>query len=429
MEIDILGIERAVIGVLRPGVGVTGGDADHGVGLGQLVHNALVQITGGEARVAGAKRQVHHIAVQQNGVLDGGHVVGVVRAAGLAEDLHDDELGVGRGANHKGGFHGGHIALTLRHIPVGGGDARHMGAVTALAVVVMGHVQIPVNVVVGEGNFVGQMQDIRRQGIVLLEDAVPIVVALVNVKLGQNGSDLLFIQQAQGVHVRLRGHAGGLGVVGHGVQVSAIVHSLMVCIQAGVNDGHPGTGAGVAGGPDGAGPSHGGGGAVVRLSGALFRLARLILGFQNHFGNAPGGFDLFDVPVAHVGGDDVARQSQVPGHVQLGADGRGNPVRHGLLVGNQALPVGLGALVGGQAHGGIALVQHRRLFQNNGHAHHVVLIRFLLGAFLCRTLLQRQVCRHAVWGSLLKSDGSLPAPAGIYSRRQAQKQAQHQQHR
>ena len=83
VEIDILGIERAVIGVLRPGVGVTGGDADHGVGLGQLVHNALVQITGGEARVAGAKRQVHHIAVQQNGVLDGGHVVGVVRAAGL----------------------------------------------------------------------------------------------------------------------------------------------------------------------------------------------------------------------------------------------------------------------------------------------------------------------------------------------------------
>lgn len=195
----------------------------------------------------------------------------------------------------------------------------------------------------------------------------------------------------------------------------------MIRIQAGVNDGHPGTGAGVAGGPDGAGPSHGGGGTVVGLNGALFRLARLILGFQNHFGNAPGGFNLFDVPAAHVGGDDVARQSQVPGHVQLGADGRGNPVRHGLLVGNQALPVGLSALVGGQAHGGVALSQHRRLFQNNGYTHHVVLIRLLFGAFLYLPLLQRQVCRHAVWGSLLEGDSSLPAPAGIYSRRQAQK--------
>ena len=62
------------------------------------------------------------------------------------------------------------------------------------------------------------------------------------------------------------------------------IHGLMIRIQAGVNDGHPGTGAGVAGGPDGAGPSHGGGGTVVGLNGALFRLARLILGFQNHFG-------------------------------------------------------------------------------------------------------------------------------------------------
>ena len=304
-----------------------------------------------------------------------------------------------------------------------------MGAVTALLIVVMGHVQIPVNVVVGVGNLVVQMQDVRSEGFVLLEDAIHIVVPFVDVQLRQDGGDLLFIQQAQGGHVVLRSHAGSLGVVGHGVQVSTIVHRLMIRIQAGVDDGHPGTGAGVAGGPDGAGPGHGGGSAVVRLSGALFRLTRLILGFQNHAGNAPGGFDLFDVPVAHVGGDDVARQSQVPGHVQLRANGSGNPVRYGLLVGNQALPVGLSALVGGQAHGGVSLIQHRRLFQNNGHTHYVVLIRFLLGAFLYRTLLQRQVCGHAVWGSLLKSDGSLPAPAGIYSRRQAQKQAQHQQHR
>ena len=181
VEVHILGIERAVVGVLRPGAVVSGGHADHGIALGQLIQDFLIVGAGGKAGTAGAQGQIHHVAVQQNGILNGGHIVGVVGATGFSKDLHDNQLGVGSSAHHKGGFHGGNVAIALGDIAVGCGDARHMGAVAALTVIVMGHVQVPVNVVVGEGHLVGQMEYIGCQGVVLLENIVHVVIALIDV--------------------------------------------------------------------------------------------------------------------------------------------------------------------------------------------------------------------------------------------------------
>src|SRR5699024_7796380 len=99
----------------------------------------LVCTVGGHTGGGGTQRQVHGIAAQNDRVFNGGHIVGIIRAAGLAEDLHDNDLGIGRVAHYAHRVHGRDIVVAGLHQTVRHRDAGHVGAVLAGAVVVMGH--------------------------------------------------------------------------------------------------------------------------------------------------------------------------------------------------------------------------------------------------------------------------------------------------
>ena len=99
--VGILGKQQAVDGVLSPVAGVACRNAYNGVRLVQRIHDIVeVRLAGGrEADRRGAKGQVDAVAVQNDGILDGGDVVIGIGAAVLAEHLHNDDLRIGRNAD------------------------------------------------------------------------------------------------------------------------------------------------------------------------------------------------------------------------------------------------------------------------------------------------------------------------------------------
>ena len=61
--------------VIGPVAGISGGDHHDRVALRQPVHHLLICLAPGEAGRCGTQRQVHRIRTQNNGVLNGGHIV------------------------------------------------------------------------------------------------------------------------------------------------------------------------------------------------------------------------------------------------------------------------------------------------------------------------------------------------------------------
>ena len=89
----------------------------------------------------GAQRHIDRMGTQHDGVLQGGEDVVKECTAGGTKDLHDQQPGIGGHADHGGGIQA-----------VGGSDARNMGAMVALIVIVVGDIQVPIHIVEGKGN-------------------------------------------------------------------------------------------------------------------------------------------------------------------------------------------------------------------------------------------------------------------------------------
>ena len=161
MQIDIIVIQFRSH-KLRQRVGVARGDRDDCFGVvltvRQLIHDILIGIGVCPALGPGTKGKVHGIALEDKGVLDGRHIVRIIRAAGRSKDLHDQQLRIRRHADSMHVRGSIHVGIAALDIPVRSSDARHMGTVLTLRIVQMRNGRIPVHVVVSVGNFCGNIR-------------------------------------------------------------------------------------------------------------------------------------------------------------------------------------------------------------------------------------------------------------------------------
>ena len=363
---DALGVGIGIGGVLEPVAGVTGGHGNDHTAVDNSLQDGLVLGVrlAGIAGVAAAQRQVGGIAAQDHSVLDGCHVIGVVSAAALTEDLHGVHLGIRGNTLGQGGIQSGSEGTVgLLNVAVAGGNTGDVGTVVTLFVVVVGDVQIGVNVVEAEGDLGADIQVGGLQVAVLLE-----------------GVELLQLVSV------IRSGDGGNAQTLDSVAVGSAVEGGMIRIRAGIDDGHLGACAGVTVSPGNAGADHGGGGSHVGVGSlGLLDHARLILRLDQDGINALDLLDLLDLAILNVGGDDVGGQGQIPNHIQrLAVQGLlGDGLGHLILLGFQLVAI-LHRLFAarGDVGRGKALVQGGGVAQHDGDADHVRVGILLLGFFL-----------------------------------------------
>ena len=465
------GVGAALVGVhhvvgqiiVGPVAGVACGGTHDDAGAGQALHQTIDVggvgggdlMGGGEAGVGAAQGQVDAGAAQQHGILGGGHVVGGISAAGGAEDLHGDDLGVGSNAGDANQLSGLGIVTGLQGVQqsgdvllvhlavgvqvggvqvlglaaqdhmihqqlgivqaglavavqvaelvngdeaVGGGDTGDVGAVGTHVVEVVADVQIAVHIVEVEGHLGVAVQLLGGQA----------REALAHVQVGQDLGDVVSIDQAQGLHVCIQLHAGSGGILGQGVLEALGGEGLVIGVRAGVNDSDGGACTVVAVGVLGhIGTGHLLGHDVVLL-GSLGMVDSLQIDALNAFDTG----DLLDVAVADVGGDGVGNQGQVPDHVQLLAlqgllgDGGSDLILPGLQLG----AVGNGVGVGQEALAGLDLADGGLALQDDGHADHVGVGVVLLVLVLDDGLIPDEISADGI--ELLEGDillGSLNA--------------------
>ena len=323
-----LGIGIAIGGILKPASGVARGHRNDGAALDDVLQNRLKGCIGitGETGVAAAERQVHGVCAENNGILNGYHVVGIIGAAALAEDLHGEHLCIRCDALRQNvcAVQRADIgAVTVRNIAVARRDTGDMGAMVALGIVVMGDIQIVVSIVVAEGDLRVDIQIRSAQCLIGLNRS------LVDVQLLQFGSDVRHI------------HRGDAAVL-HRVGVGIGIQRGMVYVRAGIDDGDLAAGAGVARGPGGSGADHLAGGRHVRIGCfGLVDHTGFILGLDENLLDACDLLNLFDLAVFYIGRDDVGSQSQVPDNVQRFAAQRlfGDDASQFLLLALQLLTV------------------------------------------------------------------------------------------
>ena len=351
-----VGIHRGVLRGVVPEAAVAHGDrADHAV-LNELVHDRFIAVGEAEAGSAGAQRQVRGIAAEDDGVLNGGHVVGVVGAAALAEDLHVDDLGVGGNTLGADSLKRRLELVADLDETVGGGDACDVRAVLALGVFQVGDVGGALVYVVVAKADLGAEVGLRAGGL--------------SVELILDGVDLLGGQQVKGSDVFVVAHALLGGSLCQGIFKGFTVEGQVILVDAGVDDGNLAAGAVVAGAPDEVGTDHAGGGAVVGL--VRFHIGlRLIAVFQEDFLDAGNGADVVQSAVSHVCGDDVGCEGQVPLDVQLGTEHLLDLGSHLGLLGLQAVTIGDGRGVGADVFQFVTGVKGGRLVQNDGNADHL----------------------------------------------------------
>ena len=336
--------------------GVSCGHDHYGIGLLQVFQEGGVDVVEGGARVGTAKRQVHCVTAKQNGILDGGHVVGFVGTAQLAEDLHGDDLGIRGRTGGVDGFHSIGVAVFRGDEAVGGGDAGHMGAVLALAVPVMGHVVIAIHIVEGEGQLFAEIE--------LLSSHTGLFG---DVQAAEDLGQFPGVQQVQGCQISIQVHIFLLGAEGQGVKVRAVVEGLVIGVRARVDDGYAGARAGESCAPGSVGSGHDAGGMGHGLNGALGGHGGVLL-LLHHGAHAVDGRDGGDAAAGNIGGDHIADQGQVPDHIQRLApqDLAGNGLGHALLLSQKLGIVGHGGGVFGDVHGGKARLDRGPVLQNDG---------------------------------------------------------------
>ena len=359
----------AVPGAVGPGTGVAGSHGHHGIRLLQLLQEALVGFVVSIAGIGGTQRQVHHVAAQQNGVFYGRHVVGVISAAVFAKDLHGDELGVRGHALDLHRFQSADKSILCLYVPVCSGNPRHVGAVLALVIVVVGHIQVPVHVVVVKGQLGGAIQLLRRggscRGLAVLQGP------LVGVQLRKYRADFRCIQ-------KIIGFAAGLLILRQGVGKGVGIKRLVICVGTGVNDCNSHPCAGISGGVGSGGANHLTRGCHAGIGGTLGVNRWFVPGFQDDFFHARHRLNGLNLFILHIGGNQIGRQSQVPHHVQGLApeDLIGNPPGQGRLIGLQGvtglLHLGTDGQGGsGQAAGRFHLLQAGAVLQDDGDPNQV----------------------------------------------------------
>ena len=364
---DGVGIDAVVIleGIV-PGVGVTGGATVHGIAGLQLIHHGLIVVREGGAGVAGTEGQVDGVCAEDDGVLDRGHVVGIVGAAADAEDLHDEKLRVGRVTDGLHFFLRVDELAVLLDVTVRGRDTGDVGAVLALLVVVTG------TDVVGSGAAVD---------VVVMEGDLAVKIQLlsgdVSVQLIQHVGDLVGVQEIVVFHR----DASVRGVLRDGVVKRLGINGLVGIHQTGVHDRDTGARAVVTFRPHGFGAVGDDGVGHVGIRGVVDG-KRLVAVFDLDLLDARNGFDLFDIAVTHVRGDHVHRQRQVMLDVQRCADRAFNLRRHVCLLSLQAVSVGNRACVLRNVLGREARVQRGFSGQHDGNADD--LIGIVLRGFLDR---------------------------------------------
>ena len=332
LDIELLLIVRQHIGEV---VGVARGDGNHrfGVyhGVGELVQGGLVGCGVGEALDRAAEGEVHRVAAENDGVLDGDHVVGIVSAAACAEDLHNEELRVGSHADGVNGFRCVRVGVAVLDEAVGCRNTRHVRAVLALGVAQVVDSGVRVHVVVAEGDLL--------------------------VEVGRAGAVELILDRAELVGGK---EADALSGLLNGVAEGVRIHGPVGRVQTGVDDGDAGARAGVAFGPGALRPDHvfrGVGGVRAVAVFALCRNGRVVAVFRENVFDAGNGLDLRNVAVADVRGDRVHRKGNVPLDVQRGAGGGLDPGGQGVLAAAQAPPVGNRLGVFGDAIRAVACVK------------------------------------------------------------------------
>ena len=154
----------------------------------------------------------------------------------------------------------------------------------------------------------------------------------------------------------------------------------MLPVQAGVNDGNPHTGAGVARLPGQIGLGHlGRHGHVGHIRSAVVGLLRLVPSLQNDLLNAGNLLDGSDIAISHIGRNGVGCQGQIPDNIQLLSQGALDGGRHLILRILQIRPVSHRRIILCNVLGGEASIQGRRIFQENGHTNHIrgFVVRFV----------------------------------------------------
>ncbi len=307
-EVHIVQIQgtRAVNRVFRPAGGIACGDGNDGIGLGQLIQDALIlRIGGGKARVAGAERQVHGVTAEHHGVFDGDHVVGIICAAALAEDLHRDELGIGGNALHEHGIERLFIAaLAVGDIAVRRGDTGDVGAVLTLFVIIVRDVEVLVHIVERERELAGEIELAR------------IGDKLADVQLRQNSGDLVNIEQVQRSNELVLALARIGSQLLEGILERLAVKGDVVGVRTGVDDGDTAARAGVAVCPGGRGADHRAGGSHVGIGIAGGDDIRLIAVLERDGSHAVKRFDRLDLAIGHVGRDRVRQERHVPDDIE-----------------------------------------------------------------------------------------------------------------
>ena len=363
---DALGVGIGIGGVLEPVAGVTGGHGNDHTAVDNSLQDGLVLGVrlAGHTGVAAAQRQVGRIAAQDHSVLDGCHVIGIVSAAALTEDLHGVHLGIrGNTLGQSGIQSGSEGTVGLLNVAVAGGNTGDVGTVVTLFVVVVGDIHVGVNVVEAEGDLGADIQVGGLQVAVLLEGVE--LLQLVSVIRSGDGGDAQALDS---------------------VAVGSAVEGGVIGVSAGINDGHLGACAGVTVSPGNVGADHGGGGSHIGVGSlGLLDHARLILRLDQDGINALDLLDLLDLAILNVGGDDVGGQGQIPNHIQrLAVQGLlGDGLGHLILLGFQLVAI-LHRLFAarGDVGRGKALVQGGGVAQHDGDADHVRVGILLLGFFL-----------------------------------------------
>ena len=268
-----------------------------------------------------------------------------------------------------------------------------MGAVLALAVVVVGHVQIGVDVIVAVCGLGIDVQVLGGQG------HTGLLLTGVGVQLRQDCGNVLHVHQIVGL-------AGGGSRRLHRMEECILGKGLVVGVQAGVDDGNAHARAGIARLPGLLCAGHLAGNGHLGLIGAAHGChLGLVAVLLHHPCNAVQLLNRRNRRAGHIGGDYIGGQGQIPHHIQLPAlqdlplDGCGQ----GFLTALQAVAVADRVRVRQTSHYMEACIQSGCLFQLNGNADHFVHVFFCLcGVF---HLSKRQLGGNGIIADLLDAEG------------------------
>ena len=362
MEVHVLRIQlMARKGVGR--VGVARRDRNDHMIVEHIVHQIVQRLLIGGVRIGeagggGTERQVDRVRAQIDRVFDRRKVVrlGCARMC-RAEDLHDEDLRVGRHADRADGLRRVDVAGTALDKAVCRRDTGDVGTVVARRIVLMIHRGVAVDVVECERDLCVQIRLGR----------------------GQRSQALLRVQLIQRVVVDLLHQRDRFAGLSDRVLERIRVHALMIGVETGVDDRDSAACAGVAEllpGVHGADHIFAG---VRRVRVRRNGLRRFVPVFDLNGLDARDPADHGKIPIGDLNGDRVCQQRQVPFHGQLVTDRLFDRCLHRILLLLQGFAVRLRAFVVGDASGGEAVFDGGIVFEEDRYAHDLIRRKRILG--------------------------------------------------